>query len=170
MTVVIDVGAARYGGDYSIERLIEQFKPHVLYAFDPNKEALFEAVKAVENREECQIYYDNQAAWTYDGEIGFRADGLNSWLTLDVHAPQVPCFDLAKLIDELWLEHEQKIVLKLDCEGSEYDLLPHLIQKNADSLLDVCIVEWHPQATAAPRHQRKRIEETIKCELREWPW
>ena len=36
MTVVIDVGAARYGGDFSMERLIDQFNPTHLYAIDPN--------------------------------------------------------------------------------------------------------------------------------------
>ena len=41
MSVVIDVGAARYGGDYSMERLIEQFNSTHLYAIDPNPELAF---------------------------------------------------------------------------------------------------------------------------------
>lgn len=164
MTIVIDVGAARYGGDYSIERLIEQFSPSVLYAIDPNAEL----VKPAGFFPNIELIH--KAAWTHDGTVRYRADGLNSWVTEDASAPEVPCLDLANFVDDVWMRHETKIVLKLDCEGSEYELLPYLIGKNADSLLDLCIVEWHPKTTSFHEQIRKLVEESIKCELQEWPY
>src|SRR3990170_8813696 len=80
--IVIDVGCARYGGDYSIERLIEEFHPDLLYGFDPNP------VTTQKPPGECDAYViegttvfiERLAAWTYRGQIGYLEDGLNSCL------------------------------------------------------------------------------------------
>ena len=89
--IVIDIGCARYGGDFSIERLLEEFEPDVLYGFDPN------AATAV-TYAAPHVHIHASAAWVYDGTIGFLSDGLNSCLTYREDVPQVPCFDLAKFI------------------------------------------------------------------------
>ncbi len=158
--IVIDIGCARYGGDYSIERLIEEFKPTWLYGFDP-VEPLGRAY--TEGSTTVFINANGAAAgWTYDGEIGFREDGLNSWVTEVKGAPQVPCFDLARFIVGL---DANDIVLKIDAEGSEYDLLKHLMASGADALLALAWIEWHQ-----PDRGRKLIEEHIACEIREWRW
>lgn len=160
MTVVIDVGAARYGGDYSIERLIEQFEPTHLYAIDPSAELQAPEVEGV------VIELIQAAAWTEDGMIGYRADGLNSWVTRDPRAPQVRCLDLGRFIIELEEKHAgEKIVLKLDCEGSEWNILPNLHARGIDELLDVAIVEWH-----GDQETREQIEQGFFCEVREWPY
>lgn len=165
MTVVIDVGAARYGDDFSMERLIDQFNPTHLYAFDPNP-----ALELPEHCEETIITLQNAAAWIRTGTVGYRADGLNSWLTDDPRAPSVPCFDLAWVIKDIADRHDDRIVLKLDCEGSEYELLDWIIANDADELLDVCIVEWHPKSEAAHEELSRVIKESIRCELQEWPY
>jgi FkbM family methyltransferase len=162
MTVVIDVGAARYGGDYSMERLVEQFEPTHLYAIDPNPALEPPAT------EQTEIVLLNVAAWIHDGEIPYRDDGLNSWVTFDQRAPSVPCIDLAAFVRKVAAEHDDRIVLKLDCEGSEYNLLPHLINEGADELLDLCIVEWHQMLHGESVQQK--IAEQIHCELQEWPY
>lgn len=165
MTVVIDLGAARYGADYSIERLIERFEPTHLYAVDPNPD--FDAAAS----EETLIHVVNAAAWIIDGSIGYRADGLNSWITHDLHAPQVHCFDLAAFIRGCVDSHPlEKLILKLDCEGAEYDLLPHLIRTATDVLLELVIVEWHPKLLPDAEQRRKEIEERIRCPIEEWPY
>lgn len=169
MTIVIDVGAARYGGDYSIERLINEYKPRILYAFDPNMEALLAAVETAHPEKDIatQIYYLGSAAWTYDGEIGFHTDGLKSRLTEDPGAEKVPCFDLAHFIREL--DERETNILKLDTEGSEYDLLSHLLLRAADTFLTRVVVEWHdgpPNAKA----RRRAIEDEFSCPIQEWPY
>src|SRR5213596_3219310 len=98
--IVIDVGCARYGGDYSIERLVEEFHPDVLYGLDPNpavhtgmpKKEYLSAVAAT------TVTVERAAAWTYDGEIGYVEAGLGSWVTLNPLKPRVPCVDLARLV------------------------------------------------------------------------
>lgn len=165
MTVVIDVGAARYGGDYSMERLIDQFNPTHLYAFDPNP-----ALELPELCEETIIELHHAAAWIRNGTVGFRADGLNSWLTDDGRAPSVPCVDLAYFIHALSEKHDDQLVLKLDCEGSEYELLDWIIHQDADELLDLVLVEWHPKSEPAHDSLRSSIEAFIRCEIREWPY
>lgn len=161
--IVIDVGCARYGGDYSIERLLEEFDPEVLYGFDPN-------AATAETYAASHVHIHASAAWTEDGTIGFLSDGLNSCLTYRKGAPQVPCIDLARFIRECSERHPgQRLILKLDAEGSEYDLLLHLIVTGADELLSLAIVEWHPKTDPKGEDRRRVIEKEIHCAIREWP-
>jgi FkbM family methyltransferase len=165
--IVIDVGCARYGGDYSVERLIEMFDPELLWGFDPNPEGLSEAWQEVAPVQgERVIELRPWAAWTYDGQIGFFADGLNGHIQDHERATRVPCFDLARFINEL---PEGPVVLKLDAEGAEYDLLEHLIATDTDGRLERVLVEWH--APYDPdRRRRNRIERVLLCSVEEWVW
>lgn len=164
MTVVIDVGAAQHGGSYSMERLVEQFEPEWLYGIDPSENLTFPLAG------KTRVELIQSAAWIYDGKIGYRADGTNSWVTNDPHAPAVPCFDLARFIRELDEEHNDRLVLKLDCEGAEYELLDWLIDNDVDELLDLVIVEWHPKSEPAHEALSADIIERIRCEIQEWPY
>ena len=171
MKIVIDIGAARYGGDYSIERLVNEFQPDMLYAFDPNP-ALTEKPPG-----ECDAYLsgdtavfaERMAAWTYRGTIGYLEDGLNSCLSHH-SAIQVECFDLADFIRRR--PEGSEIILKIDAEGAEYELLDHLIETDADKLLSVAWIEWHPFGVKNPEMRRQWIEENIadNVDLKEWHW
>lgn len=181
--IVIDIGCARYGGDYSLERLIEEFKPRALYGFDPAWEtSMFDPPEDLQTT----VIAQPAAAWIYDGEVGFVNAGLTSWLTDAPEKPKTPCFDLARFIIELGAKAEngEEIVLKIDAEGSEYELLERLIETRADALLHLIWVEWHctscgrgagghrpgcadPEANTTRRQQ---IQERIACELAEWNW
>lgn len=174
--IVIDVGCARYGGDYSIERLLEEFHPNVLYGFDPNAELVASAPEGAERIDETrwvipdgtELVLEQKAAWVFDGEIGYLSETLNSTLTDRTDVSMVPCFDLARFIAELPVGEE--IVAKFDCEGSEYDLLDHLIATRTDALLKLAWVEWHPKLIVNGEQRRRTIEERIACELAEWRW
>jgi FkbM family methyltransferase len=136
--IVIDLGAARYGGDYSIEHLIERFHPEILYAFDPNENFSTH----VEKINETLVICDQRAAWTTDGEIPYLNDGLNSQTRPQcTHWERATCFDLATFIRGFDPAYE--IVLKMDVEGAEYFLLPHLIWHEIDKRLSLLLVEWH---------------------------
>ncbi|XWW92858.1 hypothetical protein V2A60_000785 [Cordyceps javanica] len=37
------------------------------------------------------------------------------------------------------------VVVKMDIEGAEYDILPHLVEMQAWTVIDVLLVEWHNQ-------------------------
>lgn len=169
MKIVIDIGAARYGGDYSIERLVEEFHPDVLYAFDPNPALTKKPPGQCEGFRvgDTVVFAERIAAWTFQGEMGYREDGLNSWLTDDPKAPKVECFDLAEFIRKR--DDGTEIILKIDAEGAEYELLEHLIETRTDERLSLAWVEWH-DGVNDHLGRRMFIEDQIRCPLDEWRW
>lgn len=159
--IVVDVGCARYGPDFSIERLIEEFKPDVLYGFDPIEQAYSEH-PFWRDHDGTNVEIIRKAAWTFDGEIGYLNPGLRGWISDRHGAPRVPCVDLARFVAEL---PDGRTVLKIDAEGAEYELLEHLIAHGVDRRLELAWVEWH-----APDRGRESIEQRLACEVREWEW
>jgi len=55
---------------------------------------------------------------------------------------EVKCIDLAKWVEENKIEGAHTI-LKIDIEGAEYDVIPHLIENNVHDLVDEWFIEWH---------------------------
>lgn len=170
--IVIDVGCARYGGDFSIERLISEFQPSIIYGFDPNQGPddypwpKPDLAGPTGPTRATNIVIQKKAAWVHDGEIGFVGSGLGGRIQTDAEH-KVPCVDLARFIFSL---EGEEIVLKIDAEGSEYALLDYLIETDADTRLKLAWVEWHPFGTASPEERRRSIEKRIACELVEWRW
>jgi hypothetical protein len=162
-TTVIDVGCARWGGDYSIERLIEMYYPDMLYGFDPAwPEDEPNVIHSLLHP--TTTFVERAAAWTYDGEVRFLVDGLNGQVGDAGHWPLVPCIDLARFIDQL---PTGRIVLKLDAEGAEIELLEHLIATTVDVRLTGVIVDWHPWNDP---ERRRAIERALTCSVEEWRW
>jgi hypothetical protein len=93
------------------------------------------------------------------------------------------CFDLANFIAELDISAHQ-IILKMDAEGAEYTLLPHLAERGVDVRLKLAIVEWHCEECGLGGNGRHRenctadkqwwterrngIEDLMRCEMAEW--
>lgn len=169
--IVVDVGCARFGGDFSIERLVEWFEPRMLYGFDPQwiGPRSWEAGSTY-----CHVF--REAAWTYSGHVRWAGEGLGA------HVPDgdefsetaVKCLDLAGFIANLRSREDEPIVLKIDAEGAEYPLLEHLIEHGVDERLSRCVVEWHSSSNAAEAAQRAErraaIEANLRCDLEEWCW
>lgn len=184
MRIVIDVGCGKWGGDQSIPSLIEEFQPDMLYGFDPGREgieAACEDLPPVEERS-CEIALHRAAAWTHDGTVPFVEANLGGHV--DPHGKPVECHDLARLINKL-AETYSEIILKIDAEGAEYVLLPHLIAHDADLCLKLALVEWHcdvcgygiwnkthPVPCDGDHEmwiaRRDEIEQGLRCEVREW--
>lgn len=165
--IVIDVGCARHGGDYSIERLIDAYHPELLVGFDPAPN--FQDAMPEERHGTTVVLYA-EAAWTFDGEVMFSGEGLVAHVGGPARQQErgtqrmVPCVDLARVIMDLG---EGDLVVKFDCEGGEFDLLEHLIATGADKRCERILVEWHPVGEGERRH---RIETTIGCQLEQWRW
>lgn len=161
--IVIDVGCAKHGGDYSIERLIAEFQPVILYGFDPAAD--FTHMLWEENG--CTVSVSREAAWTWDGIVGFTIAGLGGHV--DKGGEPTKCIDLARFIFEL--PEGEEIVLKADCEGGELPLLEHLIATGADKRLKLAWIEWHPpgeRVNSIPHPRRTKIEQAIACEVVQW--
>jgi len=71
---------------------------------------------------------------------------------------------LRDLVDSLWLSYSE-IVLKLDCEGSEYDILESFISRPLSQVKEIR-VEWHQ--TGSIHISREEIEQ--KCPVPLIPW
>jgi len=76
----------------------------------------------------------------------------------DANAMEVACFSLAALIRERSATYGVT-VLKLDIEGGEYEVLPHLISEGAHKLLDAAYIEFHSQYMVEPHGTRYRLAE-----------
>jgi hypothetical protein len=163
--IVIDVGCAAYGGDRSIERLIKLFEPDILYGFDPAWE---DGMYVPEEGCKTSVVVSNEAAWIRSGSVRFLLDGLNGQVGEHDHWTLVPCFDLARFIRHIPAGDE--IILKLDCEGSEYELLERLIYRAVDRRLSLAWIEWHPIGTSWPEKRRASLESRLRCQVDEWTW
>jgi hypothetical protein len=174
--IVIDVGCAKHGSDESIPYLIEEFQPDILYGFDPAAEA----ATNYGGKGDVSVVVRPEVAWICDGEIGFKVAGLGGRVDPGARTT-FPCFDLARFINE---RYSEEIVLKMDAEGSEYDLLPHLIATGADERLKLLWIEWHCEVCglggngrhrdfcngdhAAWDERRERLTSQLRCEVAEW--
>ena len=156
--VVIDVGCATHGTEESVNRLISMFHPKTLYGFDPH------CRDTVDDVDGTLVILTRAAAWTYDGNVWFGDDASRSRVTGAKGDRTVRCVDLAQLISEYRQQHPN-VVLKLDAEGAEYTLLPHLISTGTDRLLQEVWVEWH-----SPTDARERLEQELACEVKAWTW
>lgn len=172
--IVIDVGCATHGSADSIAALIEEFHPRLLYGFDP-------AVGGdwADERDDTLIILIPTVAWTYNGTVGF--DSKAQLGTVSDTGVQTPCLDLTEFV---LAQPEEPTVVKIDAEGSEYALLPHLRATDADLRIERMLVEWHCEVCGiggngrhregcladkdAWQERRERTERLVRCPIEEW--
>jgi hypothetical protein len=168
--IVVDLGCCGYERngrmEDSIHTLVKRFKPKILFGFDPHP-ALREAVGDLHG---TTIITSRQAAWIGEGRIGLELQGNCThvhhieWARTGWESAS--CFDLATWVRSL---PDVKIVLKVDVEGAEYILLPHLIEHGAIDRFRRILVEWHTGKYANGfESDRASILERIPCPVEEW--
>ena len=84
---------------------------------------------------------------------GKSSTTLNDYITVN-------CIDICDWIKENIIS-EEVVVLKIDIEGSEYDVLPHLFENKIHEFVKYWLVEFHPQ-TKTPNYN-----ELIKTQAEE---
>jgi hypothetical protein len=166
--IVIDLGCCSYeragSVEDSIHTLIRRFKPAVLFGFDPHP-GLPDAVGQVYG---TAVITSRRAAWTDDEEVGLCLQGNCTHVDLD-EKQRAQAFDFAAWVRTL---PEAGIVLKIDVEGAEYVLLPHLISQGLMDRFSHVLVEWHEGRFAngwwSDRASRASILADISCPVEEW--
>lgn len=167
--IVVDLGCCTYQRDIgghqwvedSIHTLIKRFKPAVLFGFDPHP-ALHSAVGQVYG---TTVITHRIAAWTNDEEVGLGLAGNCTHVDLD-EEQRAKAFDIAAWVRTL---PEARIVLKVDVEGAEYVLLPHLIRHGLMNRFSHLLVEWHSEPTAnGYETDREAILADIECPVETW--
>jgi hypothetical protein len=175
--IVIDIGCATHGDDESINALVNEFHPRFLWGYDPSMQPAEYVI------DETLVTITQAAAWTFDGEIGFRIAGLGG--QVDPKGRRVPCLDIAWIVRAAEALDDE-VVLKLDCEGAEYELVPRLRAAQEDVSLSLALIEWHcadcqmgiwdeekhrngcPADKAAWVARRDQMRALLRCEVRPW--
>lgn len=167
--IVVDLGCCTYERDIggvqwvedSIHAMIKRFKPAVLFGFDPHP-GLPDAVGQVYG---TTVITSRRAAWTNDEDVGLALQGNCTHVDAD-EVQRSKAFDIAAWVRTL---PEARIVLKVDVEGAEYVLLPHLIRHGLMDRFSHLLVEWHSEPTAnGYETDRESILEGINCPVEEW--
>jgi FkbM family methyltransferase len=87
-----------------------------------------------------KVLYNSQAK----GNCGIR---LESSLVIDKENSkeiEITINDISEVLPDLIAKHSgQKKVLKIDCEGAEYEILQKLSEANLLNDIDVLLIEWH---------------------------
>lgn len=134
--IVIDVGCATHGGDESIRRLIDGYQPKLLFGLDPQVRADAYTLDATE------VHLYPLAGWVADEMITMRGHGLGMGVRYDGGGGiEVQGVDLARWIDRL--PADTPLIVKLDAEGSEWRIVPHLIDSHSALQVSLLLIEWH---------------------------
>lgn len=134
---VVDLGCCDWG-ESSVQKLIDRFHPETLYGYDPYPE-VNDGIQMIRG---TRVVIRNRAAWTHDGPLTFEPNASGTHVvglgTKDAFVADG--FDLAE-----WLlqNFDEQIVLKMDVEGSEHILIPHLVQAGAFERVSLLLVEFH---------------------------
>lgn len=162
--IVVDLGCCSYERvgrlEDSIHTLIKRFKPAVLFGFDPHP-GLMDGVGRVYG---TTVVTSRRAAWTDNGLIHLELQG-NCTHVVD-NSGTTQAFDIADWVRAL---PEAKMVLKMDVEGAEYVLLPHLIEEGLMDRFSRLLIEWHTGEWAhGYESDRDIILAEIECPVEEW--
>lgn len=115
------------------------------YGFDP-------VIKIDEARKRCpDVILDNKAVWIEDGEIDFYISRRHSGKANSIYHNnrsrnecnlKVKCFNFSKWLRDNF-DMQDYIVLKMDIEGSEYSVIPKMIEDSTINFIDIIYLEWH---------------------------
>lgn len=158
--IVIDVGAMPHPPEESTYFLADKFKPPLLYAFDLGP--WFKP--GAEDYKTTRIIRDQRAAWVFPGYVPYRNEGMCSGVISHGNENRVECFDLAEFI----LDLDLPVILKLDCEGAEYMLMPHLKETGAEKLIELVLIEWHAEHLANGWWVTPAERVHLDCEEVDW--
>jgi FkbM family methyltransferase len=129
------------------------YQPSQFYGFDPHpdfREMTFLTAGT-------KLVLRRTAAWLYDGEVGFEAHDTGSRLG---DGEMVPCFDFSGWLPTIGTD---EFVVKMDIEGSEYELLDWMLEEGTDKLVSEFLIEWHGD----PR-KREDYLDRLTCPVKEW--
>lgn len=161
--IVVDIGACEWGREESVEQLVERFAPRLLLAFDPHP-AFNPGLEQING---TKVICRRKAVWTHDGTVPVRMNKIITAPAVDTIRPyekieDIPCVDIVGLLESL---PDEEIVLKLDCEGSEYPLLKAVRDADLDLRLSLVLVEWHSGIYAHGMETRRPV---LRCPVEEW--
>jgi hypothetical protein len=179
--IVVDIGCQPQDSEESIFKLCEAYRPSILFGFDPHPD-LVPGVEMHEYGRErpgrrshsarqgragpTMIVRSRLAAWTTDGFVSYREDGIRSGVVpIEESAGVVPCFDLVSWLKTLPMP-DVDVIVKMDAEGSEYPLCWAIHHHGLDLLIKEMLIEYHPGETANGMFNTERAP--LRCHVQDW--
>lgn len=124
-------------------------------------------------RERNDIHLIEGAAWVSDEPVkyyfgvddgGTMYGGKTTGEITSNNWYMVNGIDLASFIKRIWADY---IVIKMNCEGAEYNIIPHLEQNNIINCIDKWYIQWHWQKIGLSEAQHNKVAGMIP-EFWEW--
>jgi len=145
--IFIDCGANMGQSIETFKRYRNDWEAFQIHSFEASPN-LFSYFKPYENLK--NFTFHPKAVWIIDGEIPFYKSTSIYGSSLNKHKDNVskttydivPCIDLSKWITDSF-NISDFIILKLDVEGSEYEILRDMIDKRSLEYIDILFVEFH---------------------------
>ena len=93
----------------------------------------------------AKVLYNPQAK----GNCGIRRESSLVIHKEDASEIEIQIKNVSEVLPDLFAQHpKEKKVLKIDCEGAEYEILQKLNDDNLLVDIDVLLIEWHDQGAA----------------------
>lgn len=186
MNILLDCGTHLCEGIIQLYRMGIIDDSYLIHAFEANPECNIEhRIRQIPLNAICH----NAAVWIKDGYIEFYqehhkkngsgspTDGYSEkdgWASSvkDVNIIDkqtikgydqpiiVPSIDFSKFITQL--DNSSHIICKMDIEGSEYTVLPHLIQNNTISRIHTLVIEFHSRLLGISKEIDDKLIESIQ--------
>jgi FkbM family methyltransferase len=132
---------------YSFEPVLETYS-QALYNFDLNKKYSnkiepFNLGLGGYTRTE-KVLYDPQMK----GNCGIRLESSPNISIEKAEEIEISIVSIEEVIKDIFDRHiNQKIVLKIDCEGAEYEIVRKLKDENLLKQIDILMIEWHDKGS-----------------------
>lgn len=162
--VVLDVGA--HLGTFSVP-LLNEYPQTRVYAFEPNPDnyEILKKNKQINGISDENLILENCAIYKEEGQASFTVGSTSTVGALsDVgffksksHARTITCRtrSLVDFFAEQGIEH--CYLLKMDCEGSEYDIFESLPEEMFERIENL-IIEVHPTKSRQPSDLKTLLE------------
>lgn len=152
MLYILDLGA---NDGCSIRKFKSEYlkntKEYKIYSFEPHP--FFFKYLSNEVNNDDNIIFINKAVSTQNKKTLFYYSIGNDGSTLNntkisnginiKNNFSVECIDIVDVIKKLNLTKNDNLWIKMDIEGEEYNLIPHLYKNNLLNIIDKLYIEWH---------------------------
>jgi len=161
--IIIDAGF--HVGSFSAG-FLEKEKDFFCYAFEPN-DLLLEKNKNVREKYKDRLVFSDKIIWIENKEMelsigikGMKASSVLSKGGLSMKKMIKESFDFSRWVQQV-IKDDDKVIMKMDIEGSEYYVLPKMIKDGSINLIDKLIIEFHYHKMDDTKKYKKIHEEII---------
>jgi FkbM family methyltransferase len=151
MIHILDLGA---NDGCSIRKFKSEFlknKEYKIYSFEPHP--FFMPYLEKEEKNDKKIKFYKKAVSIKNTKTKFYFSEKNDGSTLNKTKTsngidkqkyfEVECIDIAYFIKNLDINQNDELWVKMDIEGEEYNIIPHLYKNNLLTKIDKIFIEWH---------------------------